>query len=274
VNVLEAYDLMMREQVVPALRDMGFKGTIKRFTLGRGKASGGFQWQKDSRFYRAGLVRFTANVTYWCGADRIGTLMPAPARDTWWELNGDLPTEPVAKSVIGAVRCYALQAIEAGLEDPDRPERILYWRTDWPDPSGDDDDGGAEPSAWYVQPAGTPADELFAGFTDPSPIGRVQAAESVTELAAGDPRTLPALLDRVLHDPSPRVRSLVATRTMPVFADDSQVMAALRAIATLEDAEVRWAARYAIRLISGCGQLVEPVDTGGTGRGGVGRPDS
>jgi len=253
VNVLESYDFMMCEQVVPAVLGMGFKGTRKRFTLRRGEALGGFEWQKDSRFYRAGLVSFTANVSYWCAADRIGTLMPVPAEDTWWEVHADLPTEPVAEAVISAVRCYVLQAIEAGLEDPDRPHKVLYWRTDWPDPTGDDDEGGAEPSAWYLQPTGTPADDLLADFTDPSPIGRVQTAESVTRSAPDDPRTLPALLDRVLNDPNPKVRSMVATRTLPVFADDPRVLPALRAITGHEDAEVRWAARYAIRLISGCG---------------------
>jgi hypothetical protein len=36
--------------------------------------------------------------------DRIGELMPVPARNTWWQLAGGQPYEPVAESAITAVR--------------------------------------------------------------------------------------------------------------------------------------------------------------------------
>jgi hypothetical protein len=104
VRVVVGYDQMMRDQIGPALREMGFKGTRRKFSYRSGSHSGSVQWQKDGRFARAQLLPFTANVSYWCGADRIGMLMPAPATDTWWELHGGQPTGPVAESVITAIR--------------------------------------------------------------------------------------------------------------------------------------------------------------------------
>jgi hypothetical protein len=65
--VLSMYDVMMREHVIPALREFGFTGTQRKFTMLRDGARGVLTWQKDSRAYRQGLVRVTANMDWWCG---------------------------------------------------------------------------------------------------------------------------------------------------------------------------------------------------------------
>jgi hypothetical protein len=101
-RVVEAYDQMMRQVIGPALRQLGFRGTVREFKYGDRSQSGTVRWQKDGRFARAQLMPFTANVDYWCGADRIGWLMPVPAYDTWWEVNGGQSYDAVADSVITA----------------------------------------------------------------------------------------------------------------------------------------------------------------------------
>jgi hypothetical protein len=75
-RVLSRYDVVMREHVTPALRELGFTGTRRKFTMRRDGACGVLEWQKDSRAYRSGYVRFTANMDWWCGSGRIGELIP------------------------------------------------------------------------------------------------------------------------------------------------------------------------------------------------------
>src|SRR5215469_7709583 len=150
-RVVEAYDQMMRQVIGPALRQLGFRGTVREFKYGDRSQSGAVRWQKDGRFARARLMPFTANVDYCCGADRIGWLMPVPAHDTWWEISGGQSYDSVAESVISAVRSYALPAIQAGLEDLDRPDVDWQWAGGY---RGDPDDGGASTSSFFVRPTG------------------------------------------------------------------------------------------------------------------------
>jgi hypothetical protein len=85
------------------------------FKYGSRNCFGTVVWQKSGRdVVRAQVLRFTANVNYWCGADRIGELMPVPATDTWWQITGGQSYDSVAESVSSAVRRYALPAIQAG----------------------------------------------------------------------------------------------------------------------------------------------------------------
>lgn len=67
--------------------------------------------------------------------------------------------------------------------------------------------------------------------------------------ALGDPRAVPALLDRLEHDPSPVIRKLVASRMLTRLAQQAGVRAALQAAAADDhDPGVRWAVRYALRV--------------------------
>jgi HEAT repeats len=245
-RVVDAYDQMMRLVIGPALRQLGFRGTVRWFKYGTRSQFGVVAWQKDGRAARAQRMFFTANVDYWCGADRIGSLMPVPARDTWWEIRGGQPYDSVAQSVIAAVRRYALPAIQAGLEDPARPHANMHWGTGY---LGDPDNGGADASAFFVQPMGSPYDEEFASFASAMPFKRLDAAEIVTECGADDPRTVPALVDRLRHDPQPDVRKMIASRMLGLLTDHPNVVSALQVAATGDgDTGVRWAARYALRI--------------------------
>jgi hypothetical protein len=166
---------------------------------------------------------FTANVDYWCGENRIGWLMPVPAYDTWWEVNGGQSYDAVADSVIIAVRRYALPAIQAGLEESQQPR--AGWQGGF---LGDRDDAGASTSSFFVRPAESTYDDQFARFTESVPYKRLHAAEIVTECAASDPRTVPALLDRLRHDPQPAMRKAIASRMLCLFTDHPDVVPALQ----------------------------------------------
>jgi hypothetical protein len=247
--VVEGYDQMMRGQVAPRLREAGFTGTVRSFTIRRGDARGELRWVKDGRAVRAGLLRFTAEVDYWCGGGRIAELLPAPARDTWWELHSGEPSGPVAdRLVIAAVR-YALSAILAGLEEPDRVSDPLMDGAQAHGAGWEPDGGGSDPAAAYVRPRGSEYDEVFAGFTSSRPDDRLDAAYATT-MAPTDPRTVPALLDHLEHDPAPVVRKLIASRVLTIHGGDPRVTPALRRTAERDPHKgVRWAGRYALRFL-------------------------
>lgn len=256
-GVQQVYERMMRAQVAPALRVLGFTGTSRVFRMRQGDHYGEVRWQKDGRQARFQVLRFTANVSYWLGGDPIAGLMPEPQPDLWWELRGGEPAEPTASSVIEAVRRYALPAILAGLEDEDRlhDAGVVWPRTFPPVPHTAarlPDGGGADPDAWFTRAAGTDADESFADLASDISVRRLDAAKWVTAHALSDPRALPALLDRLEQDPSPIVRKVVASRMLTRCARQPEVRAALQAAAASDhDPVVRWAARYALQVDPG-----------------------
>jgi hypothetical protein len=253
-KVQQAYDEMMRRQVAPALRELGFSGTLRIFRYSSGGRHGEFRWQKDGRASGRGLLRFTMNVNWLCGSGRVGELMPVPATDTWWEIRSDRPTGPVADSVVSAVRCYILPAILAGLDDPEpqAPDDSSYagcFRPGLGTGERQPDGGGADPRASYVQPAGTDADEYFADLASHDPVERADAAEWITQWASSDPRTVNALLDRLDRDSYQYARMQIASRMLTLRANEPLVRAGLqRAAADDCDQAVRWAARYALQL--------------------------
>jgi hypothetical protein len=253
-DVRQAYEQMMRGQVAPALRDLGLTGTLRIFRYVADGRSGEIRWQKDGRQTRRQILPFTMNLDWLCGAGRVSELMPVPATDTWWEVRGGHPTDAVADSVVSAVRCYVLSAILAGLDDPE-PLQDSYsgfagmFRPGTGGGPDQPDGGGADPQAWFVQPAGTAADAYFGDLTSPDEGARARGAEYITEWASDDARTVPALLDRLEKDPRQSVRMEVASRMLTPLADQPQVREALRRTAA-DDADpvVRWAAPYALRL--------------------------
>ena len=245
-RVTEVYDQMMRRIIGPALGELGFRGTLRELRYGSRGQFGVIAWQKSRRDVRRQILRFTANVDYWCGSDRIGGLMPVPAPDTWWQITGGQPCQPAAESVIAAVRQYALPAIQAGLEDPARPGADMRWSRAFS--QGGLDAGGAAATSWFVQPAGTEHDEAFAWFASGDPGQRLAAAEIVTAEAPDDRRAVPALLDRLTDDPNPMVRKLIASRMLPLMTSHPDVISALQAAAVSDrNTGARWAARYALR---------------------------
>jgi hypothetical protein len=208
------------------------------------------RWQKDGRAVRIEELSFTANVSWWCGSGRIAHLMPAPASDTWWELHGDDPTGPVTDAVVSVVRTYLVPAILAGLEEPERESDPRMHSLGAYSARSGPDDGGAEPTAWYVQPAGASYDWAFEYLTSAEPYHRLYGLSHLVG-APDDPRTVPALLHHLEYDPDPVVRESVAARVLTRFGQDPQVPAALRGLAAGDPVKgVRWAGRFALRVIA------------------------
>jgi hypothetical protein len=46
--VVEAYDQMMRQVIGPALRQLGFRGTVHEFKYGDRSQSGTVRWQRTA----------------------------------------------------------------------------------------------------------------------------------------------------------------------------------------------------------------------------------
>ena len=244
--VVVAYDRMMREQVAPGLRAAGFTGTLRSFTIRRGTARCELRWQKDGRDVRAGRLSFTANLDWRCGGGRVYKVLPAPAHDTWWDLNDGEPTEPVADAVVTVVLRYVLPAFLAGLDAPG-PVTDDRMYDAWP--SYEPDAGGSAPVAAYIQPRETQYDWAFAAFASHRPADRIHGAYG-TALAPDDPRTVPALLSHLEHDPDPVVRMLIASRVLTTHRGDSRVIEALdRTVGSDAHDGVRWAGRFALRVL-------------------------
>lgn len=170
-------------------------------------------------------------------------------------MGGGQPAEPVASSVVSAIRCYAVPAIQAGLDylehqqqDPD----VLWPRRFPPVPAmhqRQSDGGGADRGSWYLRPAGTEADDSLAELASDIALSRMDAPDCVTEHALSDPRAVPALVDRLERDPSPVIRTRVASQMLVLRAHEPLARSALQASAAEdEDDRVRGAARYALRL--------------------------
>jgi hypothetical protein len=143
VKAQEAFAVMMREQIAPALRSLGFKGSGQSYSIPSERywALVGFQKSGASS---AGAVKFTVNLKVvprvgwaraydehpWMGSkpspntlnvveggwrSRIGHLLPNPG-DRWWWIEPDRPTEPVADEVIAAIRDFGLPEMRRRME--------------------------------------------------------------------------------------------------------------------------------------------------------------
>jgi hypothetical protein len=140
-TALDIFRLMMRGEIAPELRQMGFKGSGQSFTLPSETHWVLLGFQK-SMASNAKAVRFTvnetaaskrawlearsvrsylperpsANISYGAFAwqRRIGRLLP-DTQDKWWTVAPRASTERVKVEVLDATRIYALPAIEEQL---------------------------------------------------------------------------------------------------------------------------------------------------------------
>ena len=135
----ETYDWMMKSQIAPRLRALGFKGSGQSYELPSPDHWVMLGFQK-SQWSDAADVRFTVNVLVvsrelwdeqrkeraylparptanrlwgeFVWQRRIGRLLPA-GEDIWWEVKPGMPTEQVADIVLRAVEDHALPAVRA-----------------------------------------------------------------------------------------------------------------------------------------------------------------
>jgi hypothetical protein len=69
----------------------------------------------------------------------------------------------------------------------------------------------------------------------PIALWRWEAAKGVTETELSNPRTVPALVDRLEPDPSPLIRKEVASRMLTLLAREPLVRSALQASAAEDE---------------------------------------
>lgn len=134
-----AFKEMLKTQVAPAFRELGFKGTgqVYRLDVPDYWAMLGIQ---RSQWSDARKILFTLNLLCFAMADwnelrkripqhperpnpnvfyapnilwqrRIGELIPPTFEDTWWQVCAGRPTDGVADQVVAAVRDHALPAM-------------------------------------------------------------------------------------------------------------------------------------------------------------------
>ena len=144
----DAFKLMVRDGIAPALRGLGLQGSGQSFALRSDTHWALLGFQKSRQPY-ADSVKFTVNITvvareiwevwrkasphlparphanvsygpgsrqldpevragYW--QQRIGVLMPA-RNDYWWEIQADSDTTHVAQEVTAAIRDYAIPEV-------------------------------------------------------------------------------------------------------------------------------------------------------------------
>ena len=256
----QAFEHLIRDLIAPALRELGFAGRGPRtFRLRRGEYQA-VLWTRKSMASTRRQVRFWVHLSavhvptkaaYW--TSELPFLVPGHDTSGVLTISAGQPAEPVAGHLMDMFRAWGWPALQAAVDAPGYPpDPSAAWaQTFHPVPSWDRSDRGTAspgPITWPAARTGRPADELFADLADRDWDARLQAAFDIGNQALGDPRAVPALMNRLEHDPSPLVRTRAAMALRPV-ASQEQVRQAFQAAARHdEDRDVRWAARYGLRL--------------------------
>ena len=142
VTAQAVYTEMLRSEIAPRLRALGFKGSGPSFVLPDEARWLIVAFQKD-RYSRADWVRFTVNLTVadkaaWADARqyeptlpvrpsgtvrytlgdakviRLGNLMPPSGGDRWWEVGPNRASGPASRQVLDAIERLALAWLRDG----------------------------------------------------------------------------------------------------------------------------------------------------------------
>lgn len=249
----QLFPRVFKDLIGPALQALGFDNS--RYVDDDYAGMVGVQ---KSRYNTKDNVDFTIHLGaeyvptgygYW--HMRLPALMPGRHRG-WWNLQTGEPMEPVAEDVLAAFHAYGWPAILAAVDSPGYPkDPAVRWARTFPAGPGTPGPAPLDLAgpAGLGQGTDPEVNELFTEITDADPGIRLAAAETIVEFAGDDPRTVTALLHLLEHDPLDGIRRLAALGLAP-SADEVQVRESLQAAAAQdEDLQVRWAARYAIRLV-------------------------
>jgi hypothetical protein len=222
----EAYRLMLREHIAPALRELEFRwvpsATAFRYAT---EAHAAEVWFTKSRYSTRREVIFSVGlVARDIDTDRLYwdyTLNGLAHHRGSWRIEAGTAGGPVASSVLRAFRGYGWPAIQAALDNPGYPpDPAVRWARTFPTFSATPE-GNA--TMWRAR------SELY----------------HTSQWRRNDPFAMLEILEK---DPNAGEREDVAGRLIP-WASTAEVSQALRsAAAEDEDVRVRWAARYALRL--------------------------
>lgn len=253
----EAFKKMMLEQVEPALRSFGLKGNARVMWCREGDYFSSLRFQKSVHSTKR-EVYFTvhlnasyspANSVYW-RRNLLG-LIPGN-REPWWTVSVARPIDSVAAKFLKEFSRYGWPAILAALDDPGFPvDPAKQWSRSFPSTgqvAGPNTNLGLKQLSKLLGSAGLPDDDLFAKFGDEDHLARLSAVRLAGEIALGDPRRVTALIDRLEHDPVPEIRRAAACGLRSLARQNGVGQALLASASQDEDLEVRWEARYAIRL--------------------------
>lgn len=261
LDAQQRYREMMRDLVVPALRGMGLSGPARLLRCVNGSYTAMLWVEKHRRntkqsvdfwIFLAASYGPPDHEEAWYWKWQLGWLLESN-RGGWFLEAGD-PVEPVADSVVAAVRDHGLPAMLAAIGSPGfPPDPGKRWARTFPAPEGPPPEGGGPPSALLRDQSDV--EQLFTYLACADPVSRMVGVGHVDEKAAEDGRVLPALLDRLEHDLDSEVRRMAAMQ-MQWWLGLDQVRGALEATAAEdENLKVRWAARYMLRLADLQGSL-------------------
>jgi hypothetical protein len=216
------FSSLLRNEVAPKLRALGFKGSGLQFQLKNGDCVGELSFQK-SKWNTKSVVEFTVNLnamhvpTKRGWSSRLGFLM-ADLDDTWWILPAGSLTQPLLDDLIGAIRTYGVVALQVSADEfESTPPK--QW------PRAFDVDGSASPR-W------TKAWQLFHTTRE-------------------DPVLLHSLLDLLETERSSHARGTTATMLAFVVPEQPAPVSDALAASASEDESlyVRIMARYALALL-------------------------
>jgi len=253
----DAFKQMMRGTVSPALRKMGFKGTA---TKSLGYIDGDYGtafWTQKSVHSVKSRVYFTVHLNAWHAPSdalywrrQLLGLIPGN-REAWWAIRDSQSADSVGEEVLAAFHRYGWPAMLAALDHPGFPPAPdAHWGRTFPLPpaAGAHPPGRPDPPPWFSRPTGSEHDGIFTDIADEDPVARFSSLHLIGSEALDDPRAVPALLHSLEHDPSADVRRIAAS-SLRFLAAREEVRHELRLAATEdEDLDVRWEARYAIKL--------------------------
>jgi HEAT repeats len=231
----DAYQRMLGEHVAPALRELGFRGAPSRgnFRLETATHAAEVRFQK-SRYSSKQEVDFWVLLravdinTEWLYWDWTLASLAGEWGDRGdWAIRAGDPVEPVASEVVHSLRTHAWPAIQAALDNPGYPrDPTVQW-----------------PRTFPKIPIGPRFDDEVAAERRSR-----EELEEIMVRAGTDPRAFQALLARLETDPDPGIRRGAAWYLLR-RAHEARSRQALRAAAAEdEDVEVRWVARWALRL--------------------------
>jgi len=232
----DAYRLLLRAYIAPALRELGFR---------RGPSPGAFRYETVTH---AAEVRFRKSrgstrqdVSFWADmhasdiktewvywqrtlhslATGLGELL------FLWEVRSGGPVEPVASEVLRVFGSYGWPAIQAALDNPGYPkDPTVRWPRTFPK---------------------IPRGPMFDDEIEAAERSRAELAD-LMKRAGNDPHAFEALLAQLETDPHPGIRQRAAWWLLHRASEERSRQALRAAAADDEDVEVRWIARYALRL--------------------------
>jgi hypothetical protein len=263
---------LLRDEISPALRALGMKGSAGKYRLERGPNRGLLEIQKHAGRSRR-LCEFTFNLsaeesshptgvggfTYWTA--RIGEVLPERG-DTWWVLPAHSDTESLRQDLLRALGDHAFVALDAALDVLPRP---LDPARRWPPIAADRLSGFAGPEAvaralqgetppnWLDNPGYeallAKADTVDFSSTDDQ--ARQQLLEMLLHAApSGDSRCFPVLATYLNQEPNVASRATAAFALALLEMGPTPRLEELKGAATYDsDLSVRLYAGYATKLI-------------------------